>query len=301
MTEANNYYVSSRGLLKSCDYYSQTPQSSIKRLINYSHISNIANIKTPTIYICSSAIPHFINAMLPLINFPFILVSGDCDETIPDEILNIESLKNLLNDNRLIHWFSQNMIYKHEKVTIIPIGLDYHTMTSKLIWGPITSCLDQEKILQSILKNSKPFWERKNKCYANFHFNMETKYGYDRKDAFSTINKNIVNYEKNNVPRLITWNTQKDYCFVISPHGNGLDCHRGWEAMCLGCIPIVKTSKIDHLYKDLPVLIVQSWKDLNQKTLDNTITEFKLKYENKKLNYEKLSLKYWNNLINSYK
>ena len=26
--------------------------------------------------------------MLPLIDFSFILISGDCDETIPNEILN---------------------------------------------------------------------------------------------------------------------------------------------------------------------------------------------------------------------
>ena len=43
--------------------------------------------------------------------------------------------------------------------------------------------------------------------------------------------------------RLITWNKQKDFAFVLCPHGGGLDCHRNWEALCLGCIPIVKTSK----------------------------------------------------------
>ena len=57
--------------------------------------------------------------------------------------------------------------------------------------------------------------------------------------------------EEKPVSRLITWNKQKDFAFVICPHGGGLDCHRNWEALCLGCIPIVKTSKIDNLYKDL--------------------------------------------------
>ena len=87
MQENNNIYISSRGLLKSCDYFSLTPISSIRQLYNYPQLKTIKNIKNPSIYICTSAIAHFINVMLPQIDFSFILVSGDCDETIPDEIL----------------------------------------------------------------------------------------------------------------------------------------------------------------------------------------------------------------------
>lgn len=49
--------------------------------------------------------------------------------------------------------------------------------------------------------------------------------------------------------------------FVPSPAGNGLDCHRTWEALYLGCVPVV-------LAKDFcgdeswPVLVVQNWQDL---------------------------------------
>ena len=45
MQEHNNIYVSSRGLLKSCDYYSITPKSSIKQLINYPPLEKITNLK----------------------------------------------------------------------------------------------------------------------------------------------------------------------------------------------------------------------------------------------------------------
>ena len=72
MQENNNVYVSSRGLLKSCDYFSLTPHSSIRQLYNYPQLEKIKNIKNPSIYICSSTIQHFINSMLPLIDFSFI-------------------------------------------------------------------------------------------------------------------------------------------------------------------------------------------------------------------------------------
>ena len=144
MQEHNNIYVSSRGLLKSCDYYSITPKSSIKQLINYPPLEKITNLKNPSIYICSSAIYHFINTILPLINFPFILVSGDCDESIPQEILRPNDFNNLINDKRVLHWFCQNMTLDHPKITRIPIGLDYHTLTQRP-FGIISSCQDQEK------------------------------------------------------------------------------------------------------------------------------------------------------------
>jgi hypothetical protein len=301
MQENDNMYISSRGILKSCDYYSLTPHSSIKRLYNYPDIKVLDTIKTPTIYVCSSAIPHFISVMLPLIKNEFILVSGDCDETIPDEILNGDNLKQLLNNTKLKHWFSQNMTLEHPKITKMPIGLDYHTLQTRPLWGPITKCQDQEKILTMVKSKSTPFWERSSLCYANFHFSMNTKLGYDRKDAYQNIDKKLVYYEENKVSRIITWNKQKEYAFVICPHGGGLDCHRNWEALCLGCIPIVKTSKIDNLYDNLPVLIVDDWKNINTELLENTINKFKVKFQNNEFEIEKLKLKYWTDIIDGYK
>ena len=269
MLENNNIFVSSRGILKSCDYFSFTPHSSNRQLINYPELEKIKNTKNPSIYICSSAIPHFINIMLPLIDFSFILVSGDTDETIPNEILNNDNFINLINDKRIIHWFCQNMTLQHNKITKIPIGLDYHTLTQRPLWGPISSCQDQEKMLIMIKEKSVPFYDRNIKCYANFQFSMNTKLGYDRKDAFLKINKELGKDVIRKELPLITWNKQKDYAFVICPHGGGLDCHRNWEALCLGCIPIVKTSSIDDLYKDLPVLIVKSKNIIDNKFLQN--------------------------------
>ena len=301
MAENNNIFVSSRGILKSCDYYSLTPYSSIKQLHNYLPLENIKTIKNPSIYICSSAILHFINSMLPLLDFAFILVSGDCDETVPQEILTNNDFLKLVNDPRLIHWFCQNMTLYHHKITRMPIGLDYHTLTTRPLWGPLMSCEQQEKMLLMIKDKSVPFWNRNIKCYANFHFTMNTKLGYDRKDAVKAMDKDLIYYEEKPVSRLITWNKQKDFAFVICPHGGGLDCHRNWEALCLGCIPIVKTSCIDKLYNDLPVLIVKEWQNITQQLLNDTLSVVKAKFENNEFNMTKLKLSYWIELINSYK
>ena len=296
MDESKNTYVSSRGILKSCSYHSITPHSSIRQLINYPDIQIINTTFNPTIYVCSSAIPHFIANILPLIGTPFILVTGDCDETMPYDIMSTEQFDTFINHELLLHWFCQNIVVRHDKITCMPIGLDYHTMLSNRVWGEITSTSGQEFILETVKQNSLHFTNRIIKCYANYQFLMATKYGkYDRQDAYDNINKDLVYYEPNKINRLATWTKQTEYAFVISPHGNGYDCHRTWEAIILGCIPIIKHSAIDILYEDLPVLIVNDWKDVTAELLHDTVAC----YKNKVFNLDKLKLKYWTDMFAS--
>ena len=282
-------YVCSRGILKSCDIYSSTPISSIRQLYHY----DFSSLKNGSIlYICSSALPHFIQ-LFSQIQFKIVLVTGDCDETVYQDIFDTEDkFLQFINDDKIIHWFSQNCIVTHPKISQIPIGLDYHTMSTKITsWGPMLSPLEQEQMLVNIPKI--PFWNRMSKCYSNFHFFTTTKYGYDRLDAINKIPKNLVYYEPNKLIREQTWINQSNYAFVISPHGNGLDCHRTWEALALGCIPIVKTSGLDPLFKELPVLIVGSWDEITPKLLKKTLITFK----KTTFKYDKLQLSYWINKI----
>lgn len=289
--------LSSRGILKSCDIISIDPVSSIKYLKGYNNFEyKIKNMKYgTTIYICSSALKQFIDMYLPIISTPFILVSGDCDETMPYDILNEEEFNSFINSNKIIHWYLQNSVIYHPKITGIPIGIDYHTMSQNdHDWGTRASPLKQEKMLLSLLKKNRPFYDRNIKIYSNCHFAIKTaKYGYDRKDAIDNIDKNLVYYEPKKINRFESWKKQSNFAFVLSPHGNGLDCHRTWEALVIGCIPIVKTSKIDNLYKNLPVLIVKDWSDVTIELLKDTIDSFK----NKNFNYDRLTLNYWMKII----
>jgi hypothetical protein len=288
MTEENNcIIISSRGILKSCDIHSSNMISSIRQLIGYDFSKLKDNM---TLYICSSAIPHFVS-IFNTIKCKIILVTGDCDESTPTDLfVSHKNFIEFIENDKIIHWYSQNCVGTHPKLSQIPIGLDYHTMASRdHEWGSKISPKDQEYLLESIKMKSKPFYERHVKCYSNFHFLINTKFGYDRKDAINMIPKDLVYYEPNKVKRLVSHMTQSKYAFVISPHGNGLDCHRTWEALCLGCIPIIKTSPLDPLFVDLPVLIVKEWSDVNELLLQNTIVEFK----NKQFCYDKLTLKYW--------
>ena len=209
-----------------------------------------------------------------------------------------EKFLNFVENDKIIHWFSQNSISKHPKITQMPIGLDYHTMSNKdSSWGNKQRPVEQEKVLEMIKNEAKPIHERKIMCYSNFHFTTSARFGYDRIDAIAKIPKICVYYEENKINRRESWQKQSEYAFVISPHGNGLDCHRTWEALCLNCIPIVKTSPLDNLYIDLPVLIVNEWNDISMELLEKTANDFK----DKTFNYDKLTLQYWMDKINDFK
>ena len=65
------------------------------------------------------------------------------------------------------------------------------------------------------------------------------------------------------------WESLRGYAFVISPWGNGLDCHRTWEALQMRSVPIVRSGHLEQMYLDhnLPVMVVQSWSDVNETSL----------------------------------
>jgi hypothetical protein len=67
------------------------------------------------------------------------------------------------------------------------------------------------------------------------------------------------------VPQTAIWRRYAEYPFVISAPGNGLDCHRTWELLYLGCIVITKTSPLDSLFDGLPVVIVKDWDEVADK------------------------------------
>ena len=53
----------------------------------------------------------------------------------------------------------------------------------------------------------------------------------------------------------------------------------------------------DDIFIDLPVLFIDKWSDVTEELLQKTVNEFRERV----FNFEKLKLKYWTDLIHSYK
>jgi hypothetical protein len=59
------------------------------------------------------------------------------------------------------------------------------------------------------------------------------------------------------------------YKFVASPEGNGIDCHRHYEALFAGCIPILeKNPKSEHKYSGCPILWTTDYSEITEDYLN---------------------------------
>jgi len=284
---------SSRGILKSCTIYSKNPQSSCDN--DKTYLDTMHQSENMSIYVCSHLLTYFVSSILPKITMPFYLVSGDSDLDVQKEGLSPELFTRLVESPYLLKWFAQNITDPPApKVVQMPIGLDYHTISNDPNhWWKMhhegSKPTEQESILSEIRKTMKPFDERTCKIFSNVHHRMD-RYGDRQKAMDSLYNQpDLIANATTHLSRSQTWREMSKYSFVLSPFGNGYDCHRTWEALCLGAIPIVRAKQFKTLFADLPVLNVDEWSDVTQELLQNTIREFK----ERKFNYEKLTLKYW--------
>jgi hypothetical protein len=256
-------FIASRGIIRSCRLHNSTPISSHSK-IDYDFSSKYRS--GDSIYICSDALIQFSRDYFPQLNSPCVLVSGDSDLPINAQLLDEPNVRAMLESENLSGWFAQNLAVKNKKLSSLPIGLDYHTMWERPgLWGlSRISPLAQEHALLSTLATSKPLNQRYLTAYCNWHFALHRG---DRQECINRIDKTHCYFEAGAIPRLSTWQRQAECMFVISPHGAGLDCHRTWEALLLGCIPIIKTSPLDSLFSKLPVLILSDWSELTREML----------------------------------
>lgn len=84
------------------------------------------------------------------------------------------------------------------------------------------------------------------------------------------------------------------YKFVISPRGNGTDCHRTWEALYLRTIPIVKRSSTMNEFKDLPIYYVDDWSEISY----NKLNEYYERVQGSLFDLSKLKISAWRDYVN---
>lgn len=216
--------------------------------------------------------PEFLDAFLtqlPAISNKFILITHNMDESMPGKYAY------LLDDARLCAWFTQNKgPINHPKLFPLPIGL------ANAYWGH-----GNIQTLTSALSKAQ-HRSKRHLLYVNFDANTN---GNARNHVLRYFSQQPFSYVSGRKP----W---KDYLddlasskFILSPPGNGIDCHRAWEALYMGSIPVMKSTSIDSLFDDLPVVIVRDWPEVTKKFLEQKYEEIK----GKTYNLNKLYADFW--------
>ena len=242
----------------------------------------------------------YLNKLIPFLDNvqkPFILISAMEDTELPLEI-DTYFMKKIKTNIYFKHWFCINKTIPNDSFfTSIPYGLNFWTLSTTPYFGEqIQDYQIQNSNLESITKQTEHFSKRIPKICGNFHFNFtDERHGGWRKKLIHIIPNEIIDYQPTLLSRSQSYKFMSNYSFVVSPFGHGYDCIRTFEALCLGCIVIMKKSFLDIIYEDLPVLIVDDWSDINEILLENTLLE----YSNKTFKYEKLKMDYWIQIVNS--
>jgi len=255
------------------------------------------NSKNKIIVFCLQNMGYFdkLNIFLNNVSKPFVLISAMEDTEVPNEI-NINFYNKLVNNIFLIKWFCINKTVNNtDKLISIPYGLNFWTLNVQNYFGEIKhNFLEQNNSLENIINNSLHFSKRINLIYCNSHLNCtDVRRGNVRHILKHILPNNLTYFEDKVYKRSTLFTIMSEYSFVISPYGNGWDCIRTFEALCLGCIVIMKKDFLSILYDDLPVLFVDDFSKINKELLDNTLIDF----SKRTFNYEKLKFDYWKNLV----
>jgi hypothetical protein len=240
-------------------------------------------------------LPQFLKQALPRIRGRFALLTGDEDWSIPGSFAGSDEL---LASDKLVYWFSQNLDAgaSHPKLQGLPIGLDFHTISNGPRWGHEQATpAAQEAELEALRRTMPPTEQRLLLAHADFHFNKrkDQSWGDDRDSVQRVLESNpSVVFQASKLKRIELWREKTRYAFVVSPHGNGLDCHRTWESLVLGNIVIVKRSSLDPLYEGLPVVIVDDWREIEPNNLRRWHAAHAADFRREQV-LERLTNRYW--------
>jgi hypothetical protein len=184
---------------------------------------------------------------------PFTLITHNSDYNLTNSDPVVQKILDSLN---LVCWWGQNLCFIHPKMRFLPIGL------ANTMW-------DHGKIENFIgvpTNKSKDIY---------FNFNIYTN-REKREHCYNVLKTQLPFLQMLPVDQNINRLAQYKWC--ICPEGNGVDTHRLWEAMYLGCIPIVlKSPFIDTLMHytegELPIYVVDAWSDLTNLNFPNFVRD----------------------------
>jgi hypothetical protein len=234
------------------------------------------------VFVESELLEKYFQSVHPKIASPYILITHNGDVNIGKSFIKYI-------DSKIIHWFAQNVLVSHPKITPIPIGLEnlryYHS--------GITKIFDAQK--------KYPLERSQKKSRVLFGFNIQTNVP-ERQKAFDTLS--VIK----SGDQIESWPDPRDYLatlelykFVASPPGNGVDCHRTWESLYMGVIPIVVRSFcMEYLTGlGLPIWIIDDWEELSdydEKALNDKY-DLIMNEANKNKIGELLDFTFWKELV----
>ena len=229
-------------------------------------VKNNLKIKNNDIIFCHVELLNNLFSILNSSNLENLtLISAQSDKSINRRLFSKKP-------ECITRWFSTNVDFKNENLHPIPLGIN----------NDFISIYPVEYDFQKFI--FKPNSEKSNSIYSNF--NINTRF-FHRHFAMKYSRKNkkvIFDIDKQSKEKFI--NNLNEHKFILSPWGNGIDTHRVWEALYSNSIPITKDHTVFSSFKNLPIIFVKNYKQIN--------TDINI---NDSLSLELADFKYWKSMI----
>lgn len=183
---------------------------------------------------------YFQKSVLPYIKTKFILVSGVSSYSIEE---GDKSYKDILKNQYLVKWFCTNPpVEKHEKIEWLPIGFE----EQERVGG-------NKELLASYYNTSYPWNNKKDRIYIPYH-------GATHSSRSKLIDKVAslpnVDIETTKLDFDSYLKKMSEYKFVLSLRGRGWDCHRHYESLLVGSMPILEGGPILQEFKNRNIPVV---------------------------------------------
>ena len=159
----------------------------------------------------------------------------------------------------VVQWYAQNVCVSHPKLQSIPIGLENpHWFTEIDKMGRMCE--------RCLFSNSD--YTRNKIVYMNHNCATNPSERIDVWNRFKN-NSFVTTKMRKNPDNYVDYlNDLATHFFVLCPEGNGTDTHRMWEALYMGCIPILRRNNNTKFYEGLVnALFVDNWVELDNMDL----------------------------------
>lgn len=260
------------------------------------------------------------------IKAPFVLLTrSNLDELVPYPDSDrredyVPSYTTILEHEQLVGWYASNKVISHPKLIALPLGAKWQWHSTAFHGEDVTKALVSKLLSYYALDVMYNFFGKKRDrlIYVSMTEGSSDNANYapwrgSRREAAQALREHFPDSPEADVymdrqpmisnlkgcdghPELEKYLIQlQHYKFVLSPAGNGPDAHRTWEALMMGCIPVVLTGPFDELYAGLPVLILDSWDELTPQVLEQAYVRFR--YGQQKYTFDTLFTPHWFRMI----
>jgi hypothetical protein len=246
-----------------------------------------------TIFVYSDLVEAFFAAIMPRLKHPVVLITHNGDR-------NVTEADRARIDHPLVeHWFAQNLSVAHPKATGLPIGI------GNAQW--------KHGDAVAVAHAARSARKSRHGVYVNFAVSTRPDLRRPLLDSLSRLPFTYLGARENIISKMVRGigaglglradkqprgqifskyvRELSEWRYCISPPGNGLDCHRTWEALYLGVIPIVSRGLCD-LFDGLPVIVVDNLAAITMQELEAAEARFPASFA-----YERLRLSWWREAI----